>query len=50
VVSFPQVSYPKTLYTTLFPSTRATCPAHLILLDLITRYVVLSTPLSPHPS
>jgi len=39
-VSFPQGSPPKTLYATLLaPSTRATCPAHPILLDLITRIV-----------
>ena len=30
---------PKTLYTSLLPPIRATCPVHLILLDLITRTI-----------
>jgi len=33
VVSFPQVSPTKTLYTLLLSTIRATCPVHLILLD-----------------
>ena len=34
MVSFPQFPH-KTLYTTLLSRIRATCPAHLILLELI---------------
>ena len=40
MVSFPQVSPPKTLYTPFLSSERATCLAHLILLHFITRRVV----------
>ena len=42
VVSFPQVSPPK-LYTPLLSSARATCPAYLILLDFITRKMLIET-------
>ena len=40
VVSFPQVSPTKTLYTRLLSSIRATCPAHVILLDFIARTIL----------
>ena len=39
VVSFPQVSPPKHYIQSPLPAIRATCPAHLILLDLITRTI-----------
>ena len=39
VVSFPQVSLTKTLYTPLLSTMRATCPALVILLDFITRII-----------
>ena len=40
MVSSPQVSPPKPLYAPLLTSIRATCPVHLILLDLITRTIL----------
>ena len=40
MVSFPQVSPPKTLYPPLLSSIRATCPAHPFLLDFITRTIL----------
>ena len=40
VVSFNQISLSKTLCTPLSSSIRATCPAHLILLDFITRTIL----------
>jgi hypothetical protein len=39
VASFPQVSPPKHLYTPLLSPIRATFPAHIILLDFITRTI-----------
>jgi len=39
VVSFPQVSPPNILYAPLLFPTCATCPAHLIILDLIPRII-----------
>ena len=40
MVSFSQFFPTQTLYTTLLPLTRATCPAHLILLDFISRTIL----------
>ena len=40
VVSFPQVSPPKPCIQLYSPSTRATCPTHLILLDFISRTIL----------
>jgi hypothetical protein len=37
--AFPQVSPPKSCMHLSFPPIRATCPAHLIPLDLITRII-----------
>jgi len=59
VVSFTQVSPPKIQYTSLLSPVRATCPAHLIVLDLMARIVfgeevqfiilvMLSSPLSSY--
>jgi hypothetical protein len=39
VVSFPQVYLPKSYMPLSFPPIRATCPAHLMPLDLITRII-----------
>jgi hypothetical protein len=39
VVFLPQVSPPKPVYASPLPI-HATCPAHLILLDLITRICI----------
>ena len=39
VISFRQVSPPKSLYVLLLFPIRATCPIHLILFDLITRII-----------
>ena len=39
MVSFPQVTPTKFLYTPLLSPVRATCPAHLILLYFITRTI-----------
>jgi hypothetical protein len=39
VVSFPQVSQPKPSIHLFSPPIHATCPAHLILLDFITRKI-----------
>ena len=40
VVSFPQTFLPNTLHTLLLYPIRATCLAHLILLDFITRTIL----------
>ena len=40
MVSSPQVSPTKSLYTPLSSTTRSTCPAYLILLDFITRTIL----------
>ena len=39
VVSVTQVSPPKTMYATLLSPVRSTCPAHLIIIDLMARIV-----------